>query len=195
VPIVLKSGSLNLLETSGPIKACNWIALPFRGLCSSGTVYCGNSLHFFRLPETAVMSYHPTLHNIQEEFRPHLNRGKSLKLCIYSHLLQIQHSLYLCFFLVWLAAKCDVKNCHKLAFYNLRRVGNLKICEKSTMLCGQSITSYWPKIYVNLICWILEFPFYKNSFCRRRLVNSYWVYVQCWPWVWLPATHVDLHVN
>ena len=29
VPIVLKSGSLNLLETSGPLQACNGIALPF----------------------------------------------------------------------------------------------------------------------------------------------------------------------
>jgi hypothetical protein len=28
VPIVLKSGSLNLLELSGPVKACNGIALP-----------------------------------------------------------------------------------------------------------------------------------------------------------------------
>jgi len=27
VPIVLKSGSLNLLETSGPVQACNGIAL------------------------------------------------------------------------------------------------------------------------------------------------------------------------
>ena len=27
VPIVLKSGSLNLLELSGPVKACNGIAL------------------------------------------------------------------------------------------------------------------------------------------------------------------------
>jgi hypothetical protein len=27
VPIVLKSGSLNLLETSGAVKACNGIAL------------------------------------------------------------------------------------------------------------------------------------------------------------------------
>jgi hypothetical protein len=34
VPIVLKSGSLNLLETSGPVKACNGIALlyTFRAL-------------------------------------------------------------------------------------------------------------------------------------------------------------------
>jgi hypothetical protein len=30
VPIVLKSGSLNLLEPSGPVKACNGIALPLR---------------------------------------------------------------------------------------------------------------------------------------------------------------------
>jgi hypothetical protein len=29
VPIVLKSGSLNLLETSGPVQACNGIALPY----------------------------------------------------------------------------------------------------------------------------------------------------------------------
>jgi hypothetical protein len=29
VPIVLKSGSLNLLEPSGPVKGCNGIALPF----------------------------------------------------------------------------------------------------------------------------------------------------------------------
>jgi len=28
-PIVLKSGSLNLLESSGPVQACNGIALPF----------------------------------------------------------------------------------------------------------------------------------------------------------------------
>jgi hypothetical protein len=29
VPIVLKSGSLKLLESSGPVKACNGIALPY----------------------------------------------------------------------------------------------------------------------------------------------------------------------
>jgi hypothetical protein len=29
VPIVLKSGSLILLETFGPVQACNGIALPF----------------------------------------------------------------------------------------------------------------------------------------------------------------------
>jgi hypothetical protein len=29
VPIFLKSGSLNLLEPSGPVKACNGIALPY----------------------------------------------------------------------------------------------------------------------------------------------------------------------
>jgi hypothetical protein len=28
VPIVLKSGSLNLLEPSGPLQVCNGIALP-----------------------------------------------------------------------------------------------------------------------------------------------------------------------
>jgi hypothetical protein len=28
VPIILKSGSLNLLEHSGPVQACNGVALP-----------------------------------------------------------------------------------------------------------------------------------------------------------------------
>jgi hypothetical protein len=35
VPIVLKSGRLNLLEHSGPVQACNGIALP---LCSYGEI-------------------------------------------------------------------------------------------------------------------------------------------------------------
>ena len=29
VPIVMKSGSLNVLEPSGPVQTCNWIALPY----------------------------------------------------------------------------------------------------------------------------------------------------------------------
>jgi len=29
MPIVFKSGSLNLLEPSGPVQACSGIALPF----------------------------------------------------------------------------------------------------------------------------------------------------------------------
>ena len=28
VPIVMESGSLNLLEPTGPVQACTWIALP-----------------------------------------------------------------------------------------------------------------------------------------------------------------------
>ena len=32
MPIVLKSGSLNLLEPSGPVQACNGIALPLQEL-------------------------------------------------------------------------------------------------------------------------------------------------------------------
>jgi hypothetical protein len=34
VPIVLKSGSINLLQPSGPVQACNGIALLFTKLCS-----------------------------------------------------------------------------------------------------------------------------------------------------------------
>jgi hypothetical protein len=33
VPIVLKSGSLNLLELSGPLQACNGIAFPLQRIC------------------------------------------------------------------------------------------------------------------------------------------------------------------
>jgi hypothetical protein len=39
VPIVLKSGSLNLLEPSGPVKACNGTALPFTFISLSMHVY------------------------------------------------------------------------------------------------------------------------------------------------------------
>jgi hypothetical protein len=41
VPFVLKSGSLNLLELSGPVQVCNGIALPFIYTLSSvtGTAY------------------------------------------------------------------------------------------------------------------------------------------------------------
>ena len=34
MPIVLKSGSLNLLDPSGPVQACDGIALPFNVLDS-----------------------------------------------------------------------------------------------------------------------------------------------------------------
>ena len=37
MPIVLKSGSLNLLEPSGPVQACNGLALPFYSLSENGT--------------------------------------------------------------------------------------------------------------------------------------------------------------
>jgi len=33
-PTVLKSGSLNLLEPSGPVQACNGIALPLHTVCT-----------------------------------------------------------------------------------------------------------------------------------------------------------------
>jgi hypothetical protein len=46
VPIVLKSGSLNFLESSGPVQGCNRIALPFTAPCiKAGTV---TWLHIWR---------------------------------------------------------------------------------------------------------------------------------------------------
>jgi hypothetical protein len=39
MPIVLKSGSLNLLEPSGPVKACNGIDLPFNYIAMEVAIY------------------------------------------------------------------------------------------------------------------------------------------------------------
>jgi len=44
MPIVLKSGSLNLLEPSGPVQACNGIPLPFCVLSIAKNVYDVNSI-------------------------------------------------------------------------------------------------------------------------------------------------------
>jgi len=38
VPTVLKSGSLNLLEPSGPVEACDGIALPLPNSLESGNL-------------------------------------------------------------------------------------------------------------------------------------------------------------
>jgi hypothetical protein len=46
VPIVLKSGNLNLLEPSGPVQACNRIALPFTNRtikAVTNTEHCGQN--------------------------------------------------------------------------------------------------------------------------------------------------------
>jgi hypothetical protein len=45
VPIGMKSGSLNLLEPSGPVKACNGIALPLPLHVSSITCSPSGGLH------------------------------------------------------------------------------------------------------------------------------------------------------
>ena len=39
MPIVLKSGNLNLLETSGPVQACNGIAVPLHFTLMVGYTY------------------------------------------------------------------------------------------------------------------------------------------------------------
>jgi hypothetical protein len=50
--IVLKSGSLNLLETSGPLQACNGIALPStKALCRESATYKGNNDYHLFLPD------------------------------------------------------------------------------------------------------------------------------------------------
>ena len=47
VPIVLKSGSLNLLEPSGPVQACNWIALPLIIIVSSSSSSSNNNINYY----------------------------------------------------------------------------------------------------------------------------------------------------
>jgi hypothetical protein len=52
VPIVLKSGSLNLLEPSGPVKTCNGIALPFyyvKGKCGIPRVEVNEIKKFIKM--------------------------------------------------------------------------------------------------------------------------------------------------
>ena len=46
MPIVLKSGNLNLLEPSGPVQACNGIALPFTVLHCNGNIILEKPLDF-----------------------------------------------------------------------------------------------------------------------------------------------------
>ena len=52
MPIVLKSGSLNLLEPSEPVQACTWIALPYTKVCDGvlieGYTNFSRRLHFAR---------------------------------------------------------------------------------------------------------------------------------------------------
>ena len=45
MPIVLKSGSLNLLESSGPLQACHGIALPFTSNSGMAIVYALSEIH------------------------------------------------------------------------------------------------------------------------------------------------------
>jgi hypothetical protein len=61
VPIVLKSGSLNLLESSGPLKACNRIDLPLPAIKNVITKYWNRNglLNFrqFYLNDTELISH------------------------------------------------------------------------------------------------------------------------------------------
>jgi hypothetical protein len=67
---VLKSGTLNLLEPSGPVQACNWIALPFSIVClffvyiktlplvnPSVFMFCWPCISKYACNETILMHY------------------------------------------------------------------------------------------------------------------------------------------
>jgi len=51
VAIVLKSGSLNLLERSGPVQGCNGIALPSYYYCY---ILLGKVLQYFRFKSNTL---------------------------------------------------------------------------------------------------------------------------------------------
>ena len=68
MPTVLKSGSLNLLEPSGPVQACNGIALPFYfqsvkpenvQLCSEMHFHRAIIFEHHRLPSISNQQYVP----------------------------------------------------------------------------------------------------------------------------------------
>ena len=52
MPIVLNSGSLNLLEPSGPVQACNGIALPFLTVLDNTGMSCETNHRFWVLGHT-----------------------------------------------------------------------------------------------------------------------------------------------
>ena len=56
VPIVLKSGSLSLLEPSGPVQACNGIALPLLCLTSGNVVMSSFSMGCITAERVAVVT-------------------------------------------------------------------------------------------------------------------------------------------
>ena len=76
MPTVLKSGSLILLEPSGPVQACNGIALPFtfkgpvilthwRGgwvVIGKGRVFAENVISICGLAAGSVVAYRPSCH-------------------------------------------------------------------------------------------------------------------------------------
>jgi hypothetical protein len=77
VPIVLKSGSLNLLETSGSVKVCNGIALPLplQKTCAfplelltavlnvmifrNAQIYCDKNIEFLNITLFFIMVQEP----------------------------------------------------------------------------------------------------------------------------------------
>ena len=62
MPIVLKSGSLNLLEPSKPAQACNGIALPF--ILNFFIYYCNDLRIFKRCLQTCKF-----VHNVTQQIR------------------------------------------------------------------------------------------------------------------------------
>jgi hypothetical protein len=91
VPTVLKSGSLNLLETSGPVQTCNGIALPFYiqsvkpenvQLCSEMHFHFVNIFEHHRLPSISNRQY---VYVPEALLTLHASHGKTLSITCSSY--------------------------------------------------------------------------------------------------------------
>ena len=80
MPTVLKSGSLNLLEPSGPVQACNGIALPFtayhsqRGIPAIAVLISFDKIDYsekiFENEVTYIRNFNPSSANVHNMVAP-----------------------------------------------------------------------------------------------------------------------------
>jgi len=99
VPTVLKSGSLNLLEPSGPVQTCSGIALPLYIL-------------FIIVKADCRVPFAPHLHHIWTTFAPQLHRKY---LFLFFSLFSVFH--WLCF-LVLVFSHAFLLSCPRALIYN-----------------------------------------------------------------------------
>ena len=129
MPIVLKSGSLNLLEPSGPLKACNGIALPFY-------LFVGPNMSFAMSP-TNVMWRSPNLRS--EQLSPldnHCRCNRSFQLCRFAFLLRgFSNRLRLVYYFPEALWAPSLQAAHHVAFLFHFRTSIISLCEHMCVSC------------------------------------------------------------